>query len=81
MDKQELLKELNKIFIEVFDEEEILINENTTPDDIEDWDSLMQISLVTEIETRFKVKFKIEEVVNMNSVGEILNIVMKHLEE
>lgn len=81
MDKQELLKELNKIFIEVFDEEEILINENTIPDDIEDWDSLMQISLVTEIETRFKVKFKIEEVVNMNSVGEILNMVMKHLEE
>ena len=50
MTKEQIFKELDEVFQDVFDDEDIHVNENTTADDIEDWDSLEHINLVVAIE-------------------------------
>ena len=68
-----ILKELESIFRTVFDDDSIQINNKTTADDIEEWDSLMHIHLMISIESKFSVKFETSEVVNLLNVGEFVD--------
>lgn len=79
MSRQEILDKVNEIFQEVFDDEEIVVEESTTADDIEDWDSLTHITLITEIETEFDFKFAMKDVLGMKDVGEMLDIIEREI--
>ena len=75
MIKEEIIKEINNIFIDVLDDDDIIISEATTSDDVDDWDSLNHIHLVVAIEKHFKLRFTSQEIQSWNNVGEmILNI-------
>lgn len=70
----EIYERLNKVFADVFDED-ITVTHETTAADIEDWDSLTHITLISAIEDEFRMKFSMKEVVGMNNVGELADIV------
>ncbi len=75
MTTEQILEELTKIFIEVLEDEDIVISETTTSDDVDDWDSLSHIHLVVTIEKHFKLRFTSQEIQSWKNVGEmILNI-------
>lgn len=76
MTREEVFEKLNEVFRDVFDDESITVNENTTADDIEDWDSLEHINLVVAVEQCFGIKFTMGEVTGMKNVGEMADIVM-----
>ena len=71
MQKEEILKGVQSIFIDVLEDDDIILNYNTTADDIGEWDSLNHVVLVVEIEKKFKFKFKLEEIHSFKNVGEI----------
>ena len=73
MDKKEILKELNNIFIDVLENDEILISETTTSDDLDDWDSLNHIHLVVAIEKFFKIRFTSTEITIWSNIGDLIN--------
>lgn len=80
MDNKEILKKINQIFIDVLDDEDIVINEETKADDIDDWDSLNHIHLVVAIEKSFKIRFNSEEIQQWNDVGDMIkNMKEKYL--
>lgn len=71
MDTDQILKEVNGIFVDVLDEEDIILNRATTANDIEEWDSLTHIQLVVAVEKHFRIKFTSTEIRNFNNVGEM----------
>ena len=75
MSREEILEKVNEVFRDVFEDDSITVNDETTADDIEDWDSLMHITLVSEIENAFGFKFKMKDVVGMKNVCEMLDII------
>ncbi|MCR5390703.1 MAG: acyl carrier protein [Lachnospiraceae bacterium] len=75
MSREEILEKVNEVFRDVFEDDSIIVKDETTADDIEDWDSLMHITLVSEIENAFGFKFKMKDVVGMKNVGEMLDII------
>lgn len=75
MNRAELWERLNEVFRDVFDDDKILVDENTTADDIEDWDSLEHINLIGAVEQEFKMRFKMKEVSSMKNVGEMASII------
>jgi acyl carrier protein len=77
MTREQILERANKIFREVFDDDTIIVTEETTANDIEDWDSLMHINLVLAIEDDFGMKFSMGEVIKMKNVGEMAEILME----
>lgn len=79
MNRQEILDKVNEIFRDVFDEASMLIVEETTAADIEDWDSLTHITLISEVEEAFGFHFGMKEVLGMKNVGEMLDIIEKHV--
>jgi acyl carrier protein len=72
MTKEQILEELTKIFIEVLEDEDIVISETTTSDDVDDWDSLNHIHLVVTIEKHFKLRFTSQEIQSWSNVGEMI---------
>lgn len=71
MNHQEIIKEMNKIFMEVLDLSTVELKEETTASDIEEWDSLNNIQLIVAIETFFEVIFKSTEIENFKNIGEM----------
>jgi acyl carrier protein len=79
MTREEVYSKLNEVFQDVFDDEDITVNDKTTAGDIEDWDSLEHINLVVAVEKKFNIKFNIGEVNKFKNVGEMVNIIMTRL--
>ena len=76
MTKEAIYEKLNAVFQDVFDDDSIIVNADTTADDIEDWDSLEHINLVSAVEKEFGVKFTMAQVVGMKNVGEMVEVIL-----
>lgn len=79
MTREEVFEKLNEIFREYFDDEDIILTEETTADDIEDWDSLEHINLIVSIEDFFQMKFTMGEVTTMKNVGAMVDIIIERI--
>lgn len=79
MDEKAILKQVNSIFIDVFDDKSILLKENTTTDDVEAWDSLNHIKMITAVEKHFKIRFKLNELLNFANVGDLCKGIYRKL--
>jgi len=77
MERNEILKQVNLIFIDTLDDEDVIIEENTTANDVDEWDSLTHIQLVVAIEKHFKIRFTSKEIQSWNNVGEMLNCIQE----
>lgn len=75
MEKSQILDEVQAIFREVLDNEEIVLASETTADDIEEWDSLTHIQLIVAIEKHFKIRFTSREILSWQNVGEMIDCI------
>ena len=75
MSEQEILNAVQDIFRDNFDDDTLEITRSTCADDIEDWDSLEHINLISAVEDEFGIRFKMGEVSSMKNVGEMVDII------
>ena len=80
MTREEVMKKLNEIFCNVFDDDTFVLKDETNAEDIEDWDSLEQINLIVAIENEFEMMFDMAEVANLANVGEMADLIMSRYE-
>ena len=75
MDSNAIFEAVQQIFRDNFDDEELVLTRETCADDIEDWDSLAQINLLTAIEKKFGLKFGLADVRDLQIVGDLLDLI------
>lgn len=80
MTHDEVLLRFKEVFCKLFDVDESQIDDETTASDIEGWDSLKHIVLISEIEKEFKVKLSMKDVVVANNVGDMVLFIQKELQ-
>lgn len=80
MDATEILGQVNLIFKDVLDNEELEIQNETTAKDVEEWDSLTHIQLVVAIEKHFKIRFTAAEIQGFKNVGEMCEGILKRIQ-
>lgn len=76
MTREEAYKRLTVVFCDVFDDDSITLRDETTADDIEDWDSFEHINLVSAVEDEFQFKIPMGKVITMKNVGEMVDIIL-----
>jgi acyl carrier protein len=76
MERNDVLKQINDIFKEVLDNETIVLNDITTANEVEEWDSLTHIQLVVEVEKKFKIRFTSREIQSWNNIGEMIDTIL-----
>ena len=76
MKRDEVFSGVQEIFRDIFDVDDLVIDDLTNSDDIEDWDSLNHINLVSAIEKEFKIRFALGELMEINDVGAMIDLMM-----
>ncbi|MBJ2172603.1 acyl carrier protein [Aureibaculum sp. A20] len=79
MEKSQIKDELDNIFKKIFNNETLEISENMSANDVDNWDSLSHMLLITEIEDHFSIKFKLRELNKMKNVGVLIDILSSKL--
>ena len=77
MTRDRIYEKMTEIFRDVFDDESSVLSDETTADDIEDWDSLEQINLLMAIENNFGIKFRLADVSGLENVGAMIDLVQR----
>ena len=79
MDFDIILKQVNEIFIDVLDNDNIKLERTTTAKDVDEWDSLTHIQLIVAVEKKFKLRFKSSEINSWKDVGEMCDAIEKRV--
>lgn len=75
MDQASVRQEITGIFEDVMDLEDVTLEDDTTANDIEEWDSLSHIRLIIAIERHFGIKFTNAEIENLKKFGDLVALV------
>ena len=79
MTREEIYGKLNEVFQDVFDDEDITVNDSTVAADVDGWDSLEHINLIVAVERCCGIKFTMGETTGLKNVGEMVDRIIAHL--
>ena len=79
MEKNEIIEKLTTIFHEIFGDNTIILRDDLTAADVENWDSLTHMLMITKVEEEFGIKFKLKELNKLKQVGDLINVIESKL--
>lgn len=79
MDINEILKELNILYRRVLENDSVSLSLETTANDVDGWDSLNHMRIISEIEKQFDVKFALKEIMRLKNIGDVCDLIHKKL--
>ena len=71
-------EKLYRIVSKVFNVDNSKIDDQTSPENLEEWDSFNFYVLLDEIENEFNVKFDLDETLEIKKIGDFKKIFQKH---
>jgi acyl carrier protein len=72
-----IMSKLTDVFIDVFDDDDIALTNETTAGDVDGWDSLTHVRLMLTVERAFKVKFSAAEIGKLKNVGDLVALIQQ----
>lgn len=79
MTREEVLNTVQDIFRDIFDDQSLEIKDSTSAEEIEDWDSMNHLNLVSAIEKKFSIRFALGELQTLNNVAAMIDLMMQKL--
>ena len=79
MEKNEIIKKLTTIFHEIFGDNTIILRDDLTAADVENWDSLTHMLMITKVEESFGIKFKLRELNKLKNVGNLCDMISEKI--
>lgn len=79
LDMNDILDRINKVFRIIFEDDNLTVSDQTCAEDIEEWDSLKHIGILSLLEQEFGIEFDIDEIVSMENVGDMLKVIMQKI--
>ena len=74
-----ILEQLQSIFRDVLDQPNLILTRESNASNVDDWDSLAHINLVTSIEKHYKIKFALGELQDLKDVGDMVDLIQVKL--
>jgi acyl carrier protein len=79
MEKIEITGKLTTVFRKVFNNYSLVLTNELSAKDVDGWNSLSHMILITEIENVFAIRFKLKDLYKMKNVGDMIEIIMSKL--
>lgn len=76
MKKNEITDKLTEIFRNIFEDDKIKLNESLSAKDVDNWDSLTHMLLISEIESSFSIKFSLKDLNKLDNVGNLIELII-----
>jgi len=71
MEINEIIAQINDIFIELFNDKSIDLNDSSDTSTVDAWDSLNHIQVITSIEKHFGIRFDLNDLLNFQNIGDL----------
>jgi acyl carrier protein len=71
----DILVELTPIFQDILDQPDLTLSRESNASNVDGWDSLAHVNLVTAIQQRYKIKFALGELQELKNVGEMVDLI------
>ena len=81
MERDTIINTIQEIVRDVIDNDEIVLNEKMTAADIEGWTSLSQAQILSAIEQKLGIRFSLKEIIEMKSIGQIVEAIKSKISE
>jgi acyl carrier protein len=79
MERKEIAEKIRKILTVVLKHEIFELKDELTAAEVVGWDSLSHISIISEIEEEFKIRFKLKELNKLKNIGSLIDVVQSKL--
>ena len=76
MTENEVFCIVQNIFKNIFNNSDMVITYTTNTDELENWDSLNHINLMSAVEKEFNIKFALGELMELKNVEKIINLIV-----
>lgn len=76
---EKISTQVQDIFRKIFDAPALEIRNEMTANDVDKWDSLTHLSMISAVEEHFGIRFKLKELVKMKNVGDMLILIQEKL--
>lgn len=75
MQRNTLVDKLTTIFRDVFNDQNLVLDNDTTAEKVGSWDSLSHMLMITQVENSFSVKFRLREISKLKNVGSLIELI------
>ena len=75
MEKKEIIKIIREILVSILEHENFEMRDELEAKDVDGWDSLSHMLIITEIENQFKIQFKLKELNKLNNLGSLIQFI------
>ena len=79
MNREQIVEIITPIFRTVFSAPELILTDELSADDLENWGSLTNMTMMSEVEHAFGIQFKLKELKKLNNVGELISAIESKL--
>lgn len=76
MERKDIIGKMEEIFTDIMDLKDIKLTDETSAEDIEEWDSLSHIQIVVALEKAYGIKFSSQEMIAWKNVGDIIDCIL-----
>jgi len=77
MERKDILAQVQDVFREELEVDDLVLTDETTADNVEEWDSLSHVQLVVALEKSFGIKFTSREILSWDNVGDLIDCIEK----
>lgn len=79
MTRSEILEKVIEICKDVFEDDDLILTESSSSSDVEEWDSLSHLSLISDVEDEFSIKLTLDEITNSKDLGDLVSAIIRHI--
>jgi acyl carrier protein len=79
MERNEILERVQEVFRDELELDDLVLTDETTADDVEEWDSLTHVQIVVALEKAFALKFTSREILSWDNVGDLVDCIEKKI--
>ena len=79
MERKEIFTRVQDVFRDELDLADLVLTDETTADDVEEWDSLTHVQIVVALEKAFALKFTSREILSWDNVGDLVDCIAKKI--
>ena len=79
MERNDIMAQVQEVFRDELELDDLVLTDETTADDVEEWDSLSHVQLVVALEKAFGIKFTSREILSWDNIGDLINCIGKKL--
>ena len=79
MERSDIILNLKRILSEILEHSNFEIVDELTAKNVDGWDSLSHMMIITQIEKDFGIKFKLRDLNKLNNVGALIDVIQSKL--